>query len=157
MRSGGRAPARQARPPERMRRVSQGRPEPPGVTLERNGALDSDHGVNVAVFSAHASAIEFCLFDADGEIERERIVLPARTGDIVHGFIAGVGAGDRYGLRAHGAFDPSRGQVFNPTKLLVDPYVRAIDRPFVFDPAMRGSAGGQGVRDERDSASLVPK
>ncbi len=82
-----------------MRRVGPGRPEPLGLTLTEDGA-------NVAVFSAHATTIELCLFDATGEAEVERIVLPARSGDVHHGFVSGVTAGARYGLRAHGPYEP---------------------------------------------------
>jgi pullulanase/glycogen debranching enzyme len=76
-----------------VRRVDSGSPEPLGVTPVAGGA-------NVAVFSAHASTIELCLFDADGSTEQERIALPERTGDVFHGRIAGVTAGARYGRGA---------------------------------------------------------
>ena len=104
-----------------VRRIDSGCPEPPGVTLVAGG-------VNVAVFSANATAIELCLFDVRGESEVERIALPERTGDVFHGFVAGIGSGQRYGLRAHGPYDPRHGHRFNPAKLLVDPYARALDR-----------------------------
>ena len=136
-----------------MRRVGPGRPEPLGVTLE-------DGGANVAVHSAHASAIELCLFDPGSATELERIALPARTGDVFHGFVAGIVAGDRYGLRAHGPYEPRHGHRFNPAKLLVDPYARALDRPFALHPSMFG-AGADGadaaLRDHADSAPFVPK
>ncbi len=136
-----------------MRRVGPGRPEPLGVTPE-------DGGANVAVHSAHATAIELCLFDPAGATERERIALPARSGDVFHGFVAGLAAGDRYGLRAHGAYEPRHGHRFNPAKLLVDPYARALDRPFALHPSMLG-AGADGtdaaIRDHVDSAPFVPR
>src|SRR5512134_3141572 len=106
------------------RDVALGMPEPWGVT-------PLDGGVNVAVFSVHADAIELCLFDDAGEREIERIALPGRTGEVRHAFVPGVGAGARYGLRAHGPFDPSRGHRFDASKLLVDPWARALDRPFL--------------------------
>ncbi len=84
-----------------MRRLRTGDPEPLGLTLVPGGA-------NVAVFSAHATAIELCLFDASGQTELERIRLPERTGDVFHGFVPGIAAGARYGLRAHGPYDPAR-------------------------------------------------
>ena len=105
------------------RRISEGSPEPLGVTLDKRGA-------NVAVFSAHATSIELCLFDARGEAEVERIRLPSRTGDIFHGHFEGISAGQRYGFRAHGPHEPREGQRFNAAKLLVDPYALALDRPF---------------------------
>jgi glycogen debranching enzyme GlgX/4-alpha-glucanotransferase len=128
-------------------RASAGRPEPLGVTL-------ADGGANVAVFSAHAERIELCLFDADeGET---RIELPARTGDVFHGFVAGLAAGARYGLRAHGPYAPPEGHRFNPAKLLLDPYARAVDRPFALHPAMFG-ANPDGSANDTDSASVMPK
>src|SRR3989442_4354022 len=114
-----------------MRRVGPGSPEPLGLTLVPGGA-------NVAVFSAHASGIELCLFDATGHAEIERVTLPERTGDVFHGFIAGVAGGTRYGLRAHGPYDPHNGHRFNAAKLLVDPYVTALDRRFALHPALFG-------------------
>jgi pullulanase/glycogen debranching enzyme len=84
------------------RRLLPGTPEPLGVTLLGGGA-------NVAVFSAHATRIDLCLFDATGEREVERITLPERTGDVFHGFILGLEEGARYGLRAHGAHVRTRG------------------------------------------------
>jgi glycogen operon protein len=131
------------------RRLSPGDPEPLGVT----SAAD---GINVAVFSAHASAIELCLFDAAGEREVERIALPERTGDVFHAFVPGVAPGTRYGLRAHGPYDPANGQRFNPAKLLVDPYAIGLDRAFALHPAMFGEAP-DGSRDDRDSAAAMPK
>ncbi len=132
------------------RSVSAGAPEPLGVTLQATG-------VNVAVCSANASAIEFCWFGPTGDVERERIALPERTGDVFHGFIDGIAAGDRYGLRAHGPYDPARGHRFNPAKLLVDPYAVALDRRFEFHASMSGGADARGARDDSDSASFVPK
>ncbi|KAI94771.1 glycogen debranching enzyme [Rhodomicrobium udaipurense JA643] len=133
-------------------RVGDGSPEPLGLTLDGRGA-------NVAVFSAHATAIELCLFDAAGEREVERIRLPARTGDVWHGRIEGIGAGTRYGVRAHGPYDPANGHRFNPAKLLVDPYALALDRPLKLHPSMFGYRPGTDdlTRDDTDSASAMPK
>jgi len=133
-----------------MRRVDTGRPDPPGVTLLPGGA-------NVAVFSAHATAVTLCLFDATGESEFERIVLPERTGDMFHGFVAGVRRGQRYGLRAHGPWDPRGGHRFNAAKLLVDPYARALDRRFALHATLFAQAPDGALRDERDSAPHMPK
>jgi glycogen operon protein len=127
-----------------------GSPEPLGVTLAQDGA-------NVAVVSAHATAVEFCRFDREGANELGRIALPERTGNVFHGFLPGVSDGDRYGLRVHGPYDPRQGHRFNPAKLLVDPYVRALDRPFAFHPAQVGGGNDPGSRDGTDSAPFVPK
>ncbi|HYC25536.1 MAG TPA: glycogen debranching protein GlgX [Roseiarcus sp.] len=116
---------------------SLGAPDPLGVTLEAEGA-------NVAVYSANATAIEFCLFDAKGDTEAARLALPGRSGAIFHGFIAGLKAGARYGLRVHGEFAPERGRRFDSSKLLADPYAFALDRPFMLDRTMfeRGADTG---------------
>ena len=132
-------------------RLGEGRPEPLGVTAE-------DGGVNVAVASQNATRIELCLFDADGEVETDRIALPERTGDVFHGFVPDVPPGTRYGLRADGPFDIQNGHRFNPAKLLVDPYATALDRPFRLDPAMFDrTIDGRIERDDTDSAAVMPK
>ncbi len=99
-------------------------------------------------------AIELCLYDASGQHEIERVALPERTGDVFHGFVSGVGAGDRYGLRAHGRYDPRAGHRFNAAKLLVDPYARALDRAFAYDAALTGGGDDLGTRDDTDSAAV---
>ena len=120
------------------------------------GVWPAGDGVDVAVFSAHATAIEFCLFDAAGVREIRRVVLPARTGDVFHGHISGIGLGDRYGLRAHGPYAPEQGHRFNPAKLLLDPYARAIDRPLRLDASMFGQ-GDDGGMNDADSAVTMAK
>jgi glycogen operon protein len=113
-------------------------------------------GVNVAVFSRNALHIDFCLFDDDDRpLGSTRLV--SRTGDVHHGFVAGVTEGMRYGLRAHGPFDPERGLRFDPDKVLVDPYAtRLAPYPGTRDPL--SSAGGDDlVRDGLDTAPFVPK
>ncbi len=73
--------------------MTEGSPEPLGVSLSKDG-------VNVAVRSAHASHIEVCLFDAEGQAEISRIVLPGRTGPVFHGHIEGVGGAEGDGVVA---------------------------------------------------------
>jgi len=131
-------------------KLSAGSPEPLGVTVTATG-------VNVAVFSAHAGAIEFCLFDPAGEREAQRIVLPERTGDVFHGHLSDVGEGARYGLRAHGPYAPQEGHRFNPSKLLLDPYATAIDRPFKLHNSMFGYVPGGAGANTEDSAPAMPK
>ena len=131
--------------------VTAGASFPLGVTPDATG-------VTVAVFSANATHIEFCLFDETGKTEIARIRLPGRTGDIHHGHITGIRHGARYGLRAHGPFDPRAGHRFNPHKLLLDPYAEVIDRRFELLPGLSGHrADDPFSMDETDSASLVPK
>lgn len=135
-------------------RVTDGSPAPLGVTLDEDGA-------NVAVFSIHATAVDLCLFDAAGAAEIARIRLPARTGDIFHGHVDGVRQGQRYGLRAHGPYEPGAGHRFNANKLLLDPHARLIDRPFALHPTMFGydpsDTRADLSFDTRDSAPFMPK
>jgi glycogen operon protein len=129
-----------------------GAPEPLGVTLGEGGA-------NVAVFSAEAELIELCLFDGDGH-ESGRLALSGRTGDVHHGFVAGLGEGHLYGFRAHGPWRPQEGLRFNPAKLLLDPYATRIARPQGLASAMagRGIEGFDDLTlDPTDTAPLVPK
>ena len=99
--------------------LEAGTPWPLGATLVEGG-------VNFAVFSAHATRIELCLYDRDGADELARIALPAYTDGVWHGWLAGGGPGLVYGLRAYGANDAARGHRFNPAKLLLDPYARRL-------------------------------
>ena len=101
-----------------LTRVSAGQPFPLGATWDGSG-------VNVAVFSAHATRIELCLFDAEGRREIERIALPEFTHEVWHGYFPDLRPGQLYGLRAHGPYAPEAGHRFNPHKLLLDPYARA--------------------------------
>jgi len=90
---------------------------------------DHGPGVNFAVFSAHASQVELCLFDDSGSIETARLPLPVQSGDVWHGRVIGLLPGQLYGLRAHGPWRPDRGHRFNPNKLLLDPWAREIFSP----------------------------
>jgi glycogen debranching enzyme len=128
-----------------------GRPWPLGASAEAEG-------VNFAVFSAHATAIELCLFDAQGLHEQARLPLPARSGDIWHGHLQGAGNGQVYGLRAHGPWNPARGHRFNPHKLLLDPYAREIVGEFQWSELHRGDDPADGSRpDERDNGTRALK
>ena len=93
------------------------------------GATVDDEGVNIAVFSQHATRVELCVYDAEGRTELQRLPLPGRSGDVFHGHLLGAGAGLVYGLRAHGPWRPDRGHRFNPNKLLLDPWAREIVAP----------------------------
>lgn len=127
-------------------------PDPGDGQAEPLGVVLRDGGLNVALPAPGATAVEFCRFDAAGAETRH--TLTGRTGDVFHGFIAGAGEGARYGLRAHGPWQPQAGLRFNPAKLLVDPWARALDRRFVLHPSMF-DAGDR--PDPADSAPAMPK
>ncbi len=90
------------------------------------GATPTARGVNFAVYSGNAEAIEVCRFDAAGRSCTGRGLLPQRSDGVWHGLLPGAGAGLVYGLRAHGPYRPQDGHRFNPDKLLLDPYAREI-------------------------------
>ncbi|WP_028990462.1 glycogen debranching protein GlgX [Thermithiobacillus tepidarius DSM 3134] len=89
------------------------------------GATWDGNGVNFAIYSENATKIELCLFDADGNEERVR--LREQTAFVWHCYIPGLKPGQRYGYRVHGPYEPEQGLRFNPNKLLLDPYAKAID------------------------------
>jgi glycogen operon protein len=136
------------------RRIREGLPHPIGATWDGKG-------VNFALFSAHATKVELCLFDAQGKVETDRIELPEYTDQIFHGWVEGVMPGSPYGFRVHGPYAPEQGHRFNPNKLLLDPYARAHTGELVWDPACYGYTIGAGDEDlsfdERDSAKFMPK
>ncbi len=134
-----------------------GRPWPLGATLR-------DGGLNFAVWSSVAESVELCLFDAAGQHETARVVLPGRTDDVWHGFVPGVAPGTRYGIRVHGPYDTAAGQRCNPARLLLDPYARAIDRPLRGEAIQFGYVvGGEeedaaiDASDSADSTAAAPK
>lgn len=127
--------------------------EAPAATPEPLGAWLTGAGARFAFPAPDATALFVCVFDAQ-QREVARIRLAGRTGEVHHGEVAGLGAGARYGLRAQGPWEPARGHRFNPAKLLVDPWARALDRPFALHPALFDT-GEQ--PDATDSAPFVPK
>ncbi len=127
-----------------------GRPVPLGATWD-------GEGTNFALWAAAAEAVELCLFDAAGT--ETRIPLGESTYQVWHGYVPRVGPGQRYGFRVHGRYDPGRGLRANPSKLLLDPYARAIDGDFVPEPPVFGYDGDPrgNTADTRDSAPYVPR
>jgi glycogen operon protein len=100
--------------------------------------------------------VELCLFDEDGTETRVR--LPEVDGFVHHGYLLGVGPGQKYGYRVHGPYDPARGQRCNPNKLLIDPYAKAISNGLSWDEALYGyKFGSPDERNDTDSAPHVPK
>lgn len=108
------------------KQVGSGRPWPLGATVDKLG-------VNFAVYSSVATRVEVCLY-SENDRELDRIALPCLTDNVWHGHVAGVKAGQKYGLRVHGPYEPEQGLRCNGAKVLVDPYARAFDRP------MRGAS-----------------
>src|ERR671932_1847435 len=100
-------------------RITEGSPDPLGATWD-------GLGVNFALFSASATRVELCLFDASGKRELERIALPEYTDEVWHGYLPDARPGTVYGYRVHGPYEPEQGHRFNPNKLLLDPYARAL-------------------------------
>ncbi len=125
------------------------------------GAHWDGKGTNFALFSAHATKVELCLFNEDGTRETDRIALPEYTNEIWHGYIEGVHPAMLYGYRVHGPYEPMEGHRFNPNKLLLDPYARAHYGDLKWDPACFGytldAEDADLTFDERDSAPFMPK
>ncbi|MFV8906037.1 glycogen debranching protein GlgX [Serratia fonticola] len=116
------------------------------------GAYYDGNGINFTLFSAHATQVELCLFDA--QYRETRLPLPARSGDIWHGYLPGGELGQRYGFRVHGPFEPHLGLRFNANKLLLDPAARAVEGPVADHVHLHG---GYDQPDPQDSAPLMPK
>lgn len=116
------------------------------------GAYYDGNGINFTLFSAHATQVELCLFDA--QYRETRLPLPARSGDIWHGYLPGGELGQRYGYRVHGPFEPHLGLRFNANKLLLDPAARAVEGPVADHVNLHG---GYDQPDQQDSAQLMPK
>src|ERR1700733_6027545 len=133
-------------------RVQEGRPFPLGSSWD-------GLGVNFALFSANATKVELCLFDADGSTEVERIELPEYTDEVWHGYLPDIRPGRVYGYRVHGPYVPEDGHRFNPNKLLLDPYAKQIVGKLQWDHALFGytigSPEGDLSYDGRDSAAFM--
>ncbi len=99
--------------------IREGRPFPLGATWD-------GLGVNFALFTAHGTKVELCLFDVDGATELERIELPEYTDEVWHGYLPAARPGTAYGYRVYGPYEPEAGHRFNPNKLLIDPYAKQL-------------------------------
>ncbi|HXJ53064.1 MAG TPA: glycogen debranching protein GlgX [Burkholderiales bacterium] len=134
-------------------RVREGLPYPRGASWDGKG-------VNFAVYSAHATKVELCLFDSSGK-ETERIELPEYRDETFHGYVPEIRPGQIYGYRVHGPYAPDEGHRFNPNKLVLDPYARAHIGELKWDPAVFAYKVGDPAADlsfdERDSAPFMPK
>jgi isoamylase len=135
-------------------RVWPGSPYPSGATWD-------GEGVNFALFSHNAERVEVCLFNPKGTREIARVALPEYTSEIWHGYLPDIRPGQLYGYRVHGPHDPPRGHRFNPRKLLLDPYARAIVGDLSWTDAHFGYRIGARNADlsvsRRDNARWMPK
>ncbi|MFD4612333.1 MULTISPECIES: glycogen debranching protein GlgX [unclassified Streptomyces] len=158
---------RRAAPPSGVP-VWPGAPTPLGARFR--AGPDGAAGTGFALWAGGAEAVDLCLFDGPGPDAREtRVRLTELTHETWHGFIPGILPGQRYGYRVHGRWDPWTGARWNPAKLLLDPYARAVDGAKGNDysrlpPEVYGHVRdwpdqhvADTVRDERDSAPYVPK
>src|SRR3954470_17858009 len=134
--------------------VLEGKPFPLGATWD-------GLGVNFALFSAHATKVQLCLFDDSGEQEIERIELPEYTDEVWHGYVPTARPGTVYAYRVHGPYEPDVGHRFNPNKLVIDPYAKQLVGALRWGPQLFGYELGHPDKDKsfdpRDSAPLMQK
>jgi isoamylase len=136
-------------------RVWPGTPYPQGATWD-------GEGVNFSIFSENATGVELCLFDGPGaEAGSTRVFLRERTELIWHCYLPDVRPGQLYGYRIHGPYEPDAGHRFNPNKLLLDPYTKAVTGSIQWSDALYGYRIGHPDQDlsfdDRDSAPGMPK
>lgn len=134
-------------------KLGPGAPQPLGATFD-------GRGVNFALFSAHATRVDLCLFDTGGT-ETDRIALPEYTNEVWHGYVPELAPGQRYGYRVHGPYVPRYGHRFNRNKLLLDPYAKAYAGSLIWDDSLFGyqigAKRGDLVKSRTDSAPFMPK
>ena len=125
------------------------------------GARFDGEGTRFALYSAHAEAVELCLYDKRGEKLTGRVFLPEQIHGVWHGYIPGLPAGTCYGYRVYGPYEPHAGHRFNPAKLLLDPHARAMVGEFRPDSSHFGYESGHPeldlAPDRRDNADHMPK
>ena len=134
------------------RTLLPGSPYPLGATVSRKGT-------NFALFSQDATNVELCLFGVSGN-QMDCIPLRERTAFVWHGFVRDIKAGQLYGYRVHGPWQPEQGHRFNPNKLLVDPYAKAISGKVDWKAPIfphEVLSGDDLKMDSQDSAAGVPK
>ncbi len=135
-------------------KILPGSPYPQGATWDGTG-------VNFAVYSENATRIELCLFDKPNSAEQDVIDLEECTGNVWHCNVQGLNVGQLYGYRVHGPYEPEKGLRFNPAKLLIDPYARALSGTVNWEQPVFGYKIGDGAADlscdAQDDAAGVPK
>ncbi|MDR7426069.1 MAG: glycogen debranching protein GlgX [Armatimonadota bacterium] len=136
-----------------MTEVWPGRPYPLGATWD-------GLGVNFALYSEHGERVELVLFDHPDDPQGRALPLPERTGPVWHGYLPHLRPGQLYGYRVWGPYWPQAGHRFNPRKLLLDPYAKAVGRPLRWHDSLFGYRLGDPradlVASEEDSASWAP-
>jgi isoamylase len=136
-------------------RVWPGSPHPLGATWD-------GEGVNFALFSENATGVQLCLFDdaTSGE-PTATVTMAERTDNVWHAYLPDVRPGALYGYRVDGPYEPTRGHRFNHSKLLIDPYAKAVSGPIRWSDELFGYAIGDAQEDlsfdNRDSAGAMPK
>jgi isoamylase len=135
-------------------RVRPGSPYPLGATWD--GA-----GTSFALYSGVAERVELCLFGGEGPAQsapETRVALTEADGFVWHGYLPGIGPGQRYGYRVHGPYEPARGHRCNPAKLLLDPYAKAVEGAVKRSRAVYGQRPDDpSARSSSDSAPFVPR
>ena len=126
------------------------------------GATWDGEGVNFALFSENATGVELCLFDHPHQEKESHVIrIEERTNQVWHVFLPECRPGQLYGYRVHGPYDPEAGHRFNPAKLLIDPYAKALHGPLQSSDAMFGYVLGDPQADlsfdARNSAASIPK
>ncbi len=135
-------------------RVWPGRPYPLGATWD-------GVGVNFALFSEHATKVEVCLFSSlEAKRESTRIDLPECTDHVWHGYFPDLEPGQLYGFRLHGPYEPAEGHRFNPNKVILDPYAKAIGRDVAWDDSLFAYKIGDPKKDlsldKRNNMAFAP-
>ncbi|WP_108662978.1 glycogen debranching protein GlgX [Acuticoccus kandeliae] len=135
-------------------KIESGSPTPLGANWDGSGT-------NFALFSANATKVELCLFDSTGRRETDRFEMPEHTHDVWHGYFPEIWPGQKYGYRVYGPYEPEAGHRFNPNKLLIDPYARALSGELRWHDSMFGYRLGSSREDlsfdRRDSGPAMPK
>jgi glycogen operon protein len=130
----------------------------PGHSYPLGSTWDGD-GTNFTLFSEGAEKVELCLFDESGT--ETRLPIEEVTAFVWHGYVRGVGPGQRYGFRVHGPHDAHDGLRFNPNKLLIDPYAKAIEGNVSWGEEVFGYPWDAEEKDlafnDADDASRIPK
>ena len=139
-------------PPGTMLRVWPGQPHPLGATWD-------GQGVNFAIFSEHATAVDLCLFDSESDrAETHRVPLTEQSDQVWHGYLPDLRPGQLYGYRIHGPYRPVDGHRFNAHKVVLDPYARALGRGITWSDSMFGYVTSEHDLSfsESDNAAFSP-